>query len=131
MKLIPAASFALAITLALPASAHHSAAQFDFTKQTTLTGTVKEFDVLNPHTRAILEIPGKNGTKEVVFEGHSVSNFYRAGWRKGLVNAGDKVTIQFAPRRDGGDGGFIMQFMTASGKVVGFGNLSPSTGQAQ
>lgn len=125
---IRAASLAFAIAATSPAAAHHSAAQFDFTKQVTLTGTVKEFDVLNPHTHAVLVIQDKNGARNVDFEGHSVSNFYRAGWRKGLVNPGDKLTIQFAPRRDGGDGGFIMQFKTASGKVIGFGSLSPSSG---
>jgi hypothetical protein len=33
-----------------------------------------------------------------------------------------------APRKDGGDGGFIQAF-TVNGKTVGFGGLSPETGK--
>jgi len=126
------ASIALTAAIgAIPARAHHSAAPFDFTKSATLTGTVKQFDVINPHTHAILTISDAKGTRDIGFEGHSASNFYRAGWRKGSVKAGDKITINFAPRRDGGDGGFIMQFKDASGKQVGFGGLSPSSGKQE
>jgi uncharacterized protein DUF6152 len=43
--------FALALCAAV-AAAHHSAAQFDFGQRVTIEGTVKEFNVTNPHTRS-------------------------------------------------------------------------------
>ena len=121
------AAFALGATAAI---AHHSAAQFDFGQRVTIEGVVKEFNVANPHTSAIVEITDdKRGTRDVEFEGHSASHFYRAGYTRGFVKAGDKIAILIAPRQDGEDGGFIQAF-TANGQTIGFGGLSPETGRA-
>ena len=112
------------------AMAHHSAAQFDFGQRVTIEGTVEEFNVTNPHTSAIVVITdAARGTRAVEYEGHSASHFYRAGYTRGLVKPGDKIAILIAPRHDGEDGGFIQAF-TANGKTIGFGGLSPETGQA-
>jgi hypothetical protein len=110
------------------AGAHHSAAQFDFAQRVTVEGTVKEFTVTNPHTQAVVEVKDAKGTREWKFEGHSASHFYRAGYTRDMVNVGDKIAILIAPRKDGGDGGFIQAF-TVNGKTVGFGGLSPESGK--
>jgi hypothetical protein len=111
------------------ATAHHSAAQFDFAQRVTVEGVVKEFNVTNPHTWAVVEITDdKRGTRDAQYEGHSASHFYRAGYTRGMVNVGDKIAILIAPRRDGEDGGFIQAF-TVNGKTIGFGGLSPETGR--
>jgi hypothetical protein len=44
-----------------------------------------------------------------------------------MVQPGDEISILIAPRADGQDGGFIQAF-TVNGKTVGFGGLSPETG---
>jgi hypothetical protein len=112
-------------------TAHHSAAQFDFGQRVTIEGVVKEFDVTNPHTSAIVEITDEaRGTRDAEYEGHSASHFYRAGYTRGFVKPGDKIAILIAPRHDGEDGGFIQAF-TANGKTIGFGGLSPETGESQ
>jgi hypothetical protein len=125
---------AVGVALALgatAATAHHSAAQFDFAQRVTIEGVVKEFDVTNPHTAAIVEITDEaRGTRDAEYEGHSASHFYRAGYTRGFVKPGDKIAILIAPRRDGEDGGFIQAF-TANGKTIGFGGLSPETGERQ
>ena len=110
------------------AGAHHSAAQFDFSQRVTIQGVVKEFNVTNPHTEAFVDVTDNKGTRTVQYEGHSASHFYRAGYTRDMVNAGDKIAILIAPRKDGGDGGFIQAF-TVNGKTVGFGNLSPESGK--
>lgn len=110
------------------AGAHHSAAQFDFSKRVTIEGTVKEFNVTNPHTEAVVAVTDAKGTRDWKFEGHSASHFYRAGYTRDMVKAGDKIAILIAPRHDGSDGGFIQAF-TVNGKTVGFGGLSPVTGK--
>jgi hypothetical protein len=110
-------------------AAHHSAAQFDFDQRVTVHGIVKEFNVINPHTSAIVELSDdERGTRDAEFEGHSASHFYRAGYLRGSVKPGDEIAILIAPRVDGEDGGFIQAF-TVNGKTVGFGNLSPETGE--
>lgn len=130
-KLVTAV-FASALALgAAVAPAHHSAAQFDFSQRVTIEGVVKEFNVTNPHTWAVVEITdAKRGTRDAQYEGHSASHFYRAGFTRDMVKPGDKVAILIAPRRDGEDGGFIQAF-TANGKTIGFGGLSPETGKRE
>lgn len=121
-------AFALAVYAGV-ATAHHSAAQFDFAQRVTIEGVVKDFNVTNPHTWATVELTDdKRGTRDAMYEGHSASHFYRAGFERGMVKPGDKIAILIAPRRDGEDGGFIQAF-TVNGKTIGFGGLSPETGR--
>lgn len=129
MKKLHVAVGTLALVLwALAATAHHSAAQFDFSQRVTVEGVVKEINVRNPHTYAIVEVTDEKGTRDVEFEGHSASHFSRAGYTSGMAKAGDEIAVLIAPRGDGEDGGFIQAF-TANGKTVGFGGLSPETGR--
>lgn len=117
MSSVVAVALSAALVL-LPglASAHHSAARFDFTiRDRTVTGTVKEFSVANPHTRIILEVSDEQGTRDIEFEGHSRNNYYRSGWRVGMVELGDEITLTIAPMRDGSDGGYALSVETADG----------------
>ena len=127
-KLVVAVGSAGLALWAMAAAAHHSAAQFDFSKRVTVEGTVEGFNVTNPHTSAIVSVTDAKGTRDWEFEGHSASHFYRAGYTREMVKVGDKISILIAPRRDGGDGGFIQAF-TVNGKTVGFGGLSPESGK--
>lgn len=111
---------ALSAALAIPAAAHHSAAMFDFAKPVTKNGTVKAIKVQNPHTHMLLAITDGKGTRDWDFEGHSASNFYRAGFTRDAVKPGDKISITYAPMHDGSDGGYIVAFTTAQGTKVGF-----------
>ncbi len=111
---------AAALVVSATAAAHHSAAIFDFRAPVTKTGTVKEIRVINPHTHLLMNITDGKGTRDWNFEGHSASNFYRAGYIRGSVKAGDKIQITYAPMRDGADGGYIVAFTTVDGTKVGF-----------
>lgn len=126
-----AASVVVGLAAIPTALAHHSAAQFDFMKTRTVQGVVKSFRVVNPHTQAVVTLTDANGTRDVEFEGHSASNFFRAGYNRDEVKVGEKISVLIAPRRDGADGGFILAFTTAAGHTIGFGGLSPSTGKEE
>ncbi|MEO8466076.1 MAG: DUF6152 family protein [Gammaproteobacteria bacterium] len=109
---------ALLLTAALtpPAFAHHSAARFDLTiRDHTVVGIVKEFKPANPHTKIVLEIADEKGKRDIEFEGHSLNNYYRGGWREGLVKLGDKITLYAAPTKDGTDGGYALEVVAADG----------------
>lgn len=128
-KFVSAAGASLLVLAAMNAAAHHSAAQFDFRQRVTVEGVIKEFNVKNPHTMAIVELSDEErGTRDVEFEGHSASHFYRAGYERGMAKPGDRIAILIAPRGDGEDGGFIQAF-TVNGRTIGFGGLSPETGE--
>jgi hypothetical protein len=110
---------ALALALVVPATAHHSAVQFDFTKSVSYTGQVKEFAAINPHMRMVVVVKDDKGEHTVKFEGHSTNNMYRSGYRKGMVNVGDTITVNAAPYRDGTMGGYVISVNTADGGFFG------------
>jgi Family of unknown function (DUF6152) len=103
------------------AFAHHSAAMFDFSKNVWVDGVVKDIRVINPHmSLTLIAQDDKGAARDLVFEGHSVNNFYREGWRANMIVVGDKIKVRYNPRKDGLDGGFVNGFVTAQGKEVVF-----------
>ncbi|MEP7311382.1 MAG: DUF6152 family protein [Pseudomonadota bacterium] len=104
---------------AASAVAHHSAVQFDFTKQVPITGKVTHFRAINPHMQLTLLVNDKKGPHEIVFEGHSTNNMYRNGYRKGMISEGDTITVNVAPLKDGSEGGYVVSAETAKGEHFG------------
>jgi hypothetical protein len=119
MTLASLAVGVLATGFIATAAAHHSAVQFDFTKQVAYKGTVKEFAAINPHMRLLIEVKDAKGTHDIRFEGHSTNNMYRSGYRKGMVKVGDVITVNAAPLRDGSEGGYVVSAELASGEFFG------------
>ena len=108
-----------ALWVAAPLTAHHSAAMFDNTKTTEVSGTVKEFQWANPHIWIQVNVD-KAGTKEEwSFEGGSPNSLSRQGWKKGTFEPGAQVTIRFNPMRDGTHAGQFIAAKFADGKTLG------------
>jgi len=118
-KLIVIGIGAALAALATTASAHHSAVQFDFTKQVPIKGTVTHFRAINPHMQLTLRVNDGKGERLVEFEGHSTNNMYRNGYRKGMVNEGDVITVNVAPLKNGGEGGYVVSADLAGGQHFG------------
>ena len=110
---------AAAVLSASAALAHHSAIMFDFARSVQVQGQVKSFELINPHMRLVLRVSDAKGTRDIGFEGHSLNNMYRAGWRPSMVKAGDKITVNIAPMKDGSDGGFVTSVIVADGRTFG------------
>jgi hypothetical protein len=105
--------------LTAPAYAHHSFAIFDQTKVLYLTGTVKEFELVNPHAWLHLEIAGPDGkTAAWSFEAGSVAQLAALGWKKDSFRVGDQVEIGFRPMKDGSRGGQFMSAKLPSGQKL-------------
>jgi hypothetical protein len=121
----------IALSLTLPALAHHSAVQFDFTKNVKYTGVVKEFAAINPHMRLLVDVKDDKGTHTVKFEGHSTNNMYRNGYRKGMVKVGDTVTVSAAPLRSGEMGGYVIGVAMADGTFFGAQPRPGASGAAE
>lgn len=100
-------------------AAHHSAQQFDFGKSVAISGVVKRFQSINPHMRLVITVSDAKGSRDVSFEGHSTNNMYRAGYRDGMIKAGDKITVFVAPLRDGSEGGYVTAAQVADGRRFG------------
>ena len=112
---------ALAVLLAAyvsPATAHHSFAMFDSTKEVTLVGTVKAFQWTNPHSWLQVNVTDAAGkTVEWSFEGGSPGILSRNGWKRTSVKPGDKVTVIFYPLKDGKPGGSFLEVKAPDGKT--------------
>jgi hypothetical protein len=100
--------------------AHHSFAMFDFTKQTTFQGTVKEFRWTNPHVSLWITRDTPPGKPPEVWnlELTSPGNLTRVGWSKRSFNPGERVEVVTNPLRNGQTGGgFVKGTVLATGKV--------------
>jgi hypothetical protein len=105
--------------MAVTVTAHHSAAAQDFTKRVEMQGVVKSWSIMNPHGKLVVQVSDAKGTRAIELETHSRNNVYRAGYRDGMIKAGDKIKVYIAPNRDGSDGGYLVAFETAAGDKVG------------
>lgn len=86
-----------------PAQAHHSfAVFFDETKLTTIEGRVKAFRFTNPHGTIVLDVTDDAGrTREYRVETNAPVILQRRGWSRNSLKAGDIVSIDGWPARDG------------------------------
>lgn len=106
---------AAALCAPTAATAHHSAAQFDFAQTVKVEGTIKVVSVANPHIHLVLDVNDAVGRRDIEFEGHSRNNVFRRGWRQSMLNVGDAIAIEIAPLRAGGDGGYVKNFVLEDG----------------
>ena len=123
-------SVLLAITLtaiAGAALAHHSfAVYFDSNKTVSVTGVVSNFSFRNPHGVLTLKVTSKTGAEEEwKGETNSPSVLERRGWTKDSVKAGDTVTLEGWPARNGANLVRIRKVTRANGETIG-GTLDPT-----
>ena len=109
----------MAVCLTRAAVAHHSTAEFDYTKEITIKGTVKEVQWTNPHSYIQLIADGESGEKiQWSVEIGSPSLNVNMGWRKNSVKAGDVVTMNLSPARNGSPYGTLRTLTFADGKTL-------------
>lgn len=93
------ACLSVLLAVAGPAVAHHSTANFDSDKTTTVTGVVSYVSFTNPHSFIDMDVPGAAGTTEYKVFATSKVALLRYGWRPDSVKPGDKITIEGRPDR--------------------------------
>ena len=123
MKLISRRQWWVAIAAGVltlgTALAHHSTAEFDYTKQVTINGIVKEVQWTNPHSFIQLLVDGQPGEKiQWSVEIGSPSLNINLGWRKDSVKPGDRVTMNLSPARNGKPYGTLRVLTFADGKQL-------------
>jgi Family of unknown function (DUF6152) len=100
--------------------AHHSFAIFDRDKLTTLSGTVREWKWVNPHTWLTVVVRKANGTEEEwALVGSSPNMMSRWGWNAADIKVGDKLMVDIHPARDGRTIGQIQTVFLTGGKSLG------------
>ena len=107
---------ALSPTAALP---HHSNVAYEVTKVITITGVVKDFEWVNPHTWLHVVVDdGKGGKVEWACEGRAPGVLGRAGWSRSILKAGETVTVDMSPAKDGSKVSIIARVTKADGKIL-------------
>jgi hypothetical protein len=99
-----------------PALAHHSFAMFDHAKLSKLSGTVKEFEWINPHAWVHMTVTDATGkTVTWSFEAGSVGQLTQAGWKRDSLKVGDRIEMGFHPLKDGSHGGQVLTVAVDNG----------------
>ena len=94
----------VAIVLAVPALwAHHGLAAFDTTHTVKMSGTVTDFQWINPHAYIFADLTDDKGkVANWKLEMGSLGMLTRfGGWTKDTVKRGDHVTVQGFRAKDG------------------------------
>lgn len=108
----------LALAAAVPAQAHHSFGMFDNTREIWLEGSIKDFQWTNPH--AWIQVIVKNAEGEEIewsLEGGSPNILSRNGWKRTVLQPGDKVRILIYPLKSGEPGGSFLEVHKEDGSV--------------
>jgi hypothetical protein len=80
------------------------------------------FEWTNPHAYIEVDVPSEGGTvKHWTIELGSPSILMQGGWKYKDVKAGDKVTAEINPLRNGDPGGLLVQVKLPDGRVLGNG----------
>jgi hypothetical protein len=101
---------------------------FDTGKTVTLSGTVTSFQWTNPHAYIEIDVPEGAATKHWSVEMGSPSILMQSGWKFRDLKAGDKVTVDLSPLRNGDPGGLLIQAKLPDGRTLGNG---PGRGPTQ
>ena len=107
---------ALVLLQSASALAHHSYAMFDFQRDVTLRGTVRQFQWSNPHV--FIDMLNESDSTTWSIEMSSPSHLVRNGWKPASLKAGDRITLVIHPLRDGRNGGTYVSATRDDGRPV-------------
>ena len=103
----------------VPGLSHHSNVAYEVRKVITVTGVVKEFRWVNPHTWLHLVVDeGSGGKVEWAAEGRAPGILLRAGWTRSSLKAGETVTVDMSPAKDGSHTSIIARVTKADGTIL-------------
>ena len=120
LSLIGLAGLLAIFACAAPVFGHHSFAAFDMAKTSPLSGVVKEFQWLNPHSWIQMVVTDASGKAvEWSIETGSPSSLSRQGWKPKILKPGDEVNLTMHPLRDGRPGGSLITVTLKDGTRIG------------
>lgn len=93
---------------------------FDPAAPRTLSGTVRQFQWVNPHSFIQLVVTNDRGVEEEwSLEMSAPLHLQRLGWRRTSLKPGDRITVTIHPLRNGDKGGNVVTVVDAEGRPVG------------
>lgn len=110
------------LLLSLPSFSHHgSNVVYDLTQTITLTGTVTDFQFVNPHTLIFFDVTGEDGAVVGWLAGLSGPNSLgrNEGWGRDTFKPGDQISITGAPARGGAPSVWVEQVFLNGKPLLG------------
>jgi Family of unknown function (DUF6152) len=103
----------------VPMIAHHGTAAFDVKRMVTVTGTITNFEFVNPHVQVYWEAKNDKGEAEM-WQGEltAPNKLIRAGWDKHTLKPGDKVTVTGNPSMTGAHVMWIRKLIGPTGESL-------------
>ena len=110
---------AVLLLIAGPMFAHHGAAAYDTSQNTTLKGTVVEFDFINPHCQLFINVADESGAL-VKWDGEFTNpgTLHRRGWTKEMFKPGDQITMIGNRAKNGANVLRVLKLQMADGKEI-------------
>ena len=117
-KLAVAIAVMSLLAAAVPVWAHHAfASEFDATKPLKLTGSLKKWEMINPHSWFHIDVKGTDGkVTEWMVEGGSPNSLIRLGVTKETVPIGTVLVIDAYQARDGANRAVGRDFVLPDGR---------------
>ena len=117
---------ACAVTLAAagasaPVAAHHGAGLFEPETEITVTGTVTEFQFVNPHVLIYVAVDGeRKGTwgGELTSPNRLARMSGAVPWHKNVLVPGERLTMTGHPARNGAPAMSVTKLVKADGAVL-------------
>lgn len=108
--------------LSAPLLAHHGSAAYDNTKMVTLTGTVTNFQFIQPHPLIYLDAKDANGNVEKWnVEMTAPNHLVHYGWNSHKIHAGDVIKVTGHAAKNGKKVLNLSKIYDASGKEIPLG----------
>jgi hypothetical protein len=123
------AAFAAAAIIASGTAirAHHAfAAEFDVNKPIKLVGTLKKWDMINPHSWFHVDVKEPDGSVTTwMIEGGSPNQLIRNGVTKNTIKIGTELTIDGYRSKDGTNKAVGSNFLLKDGSRLFLGGSAP------
>lgn len=90
------------VICSVPARAHHGGGAYDTAHPMTVTGTVKDFQFIQPHPLITLDVKDDQGNVvEWSVEMTAPNHLVHYGWNGKKLKPGDQITVTGLPARNG------------------------------
>jgi hypothetical protein len=108
------------ISFASPASAHHGYAAYAMDQTLTLTGTVTEVALANPHSSLAFDVKDDKGNvTRWAIEFGQLRAVVAQGWTKETLKPGDEIKVSLRPAKNGAHVGVLAgKIMFADGRPL-------------
>jgi tRNA(Ile2) C34 agmatinyltransferase TiaS len=123
MKTLAVAVVAVGLLLSSgPLLAHHGASAYDNSTMTKLSGTVTDFQFIQPHPLIFLDVKDANGNVQKWFvEMTAPNHLVHYGWNGHKLHPGDEITVTGHVARNGNKTLNLSKIYRADGQEIPLG----------